>query len=339
VSQLVPLKQRLNQLQVDASFTKGGPRLITPAAVPTRPIAPAPKRNAVLGLAVGLLLGTALAFAFDHFDDSIKSKEDLDRATRDVSVLGLIPLVPGWKNRDEAYVVSRTEPSSPAAEAYRALRTSLHFLTLERSLRVLEVTSPNASEGKSTAVANLAIVLARAGERVIVVSCDLRRPRVHEFFDLPNSVGFTSVVTGESSLHAALQQVPNEPRLLLLASGPVPPNPSELLASTRAAELLGALKGQADFVLLDVPPVLPVTDAAVLSSRADGVLLVATVGSTGGKQMTRAIELLRQVQAPVIGAILNGGQSNYGYQYEYYSSREGRNGSSSGKHRKQPAKQ
>jgi capsular exopolysaccharide synthesis family protein len=337
LSQLVPLKQRLNQLQVDASFTKGGPLLITPAAVPTAPFKPTPKRNGVLGVGAGLLLGVALAFAFEHFDDSIKSKEDLERATRGLPMLGQIPVIPGWKNREETYVVSRTEPSSPAAEAYRALRTSIRFLTLDRSVRVLEVTSPNASEGKSTAVANLGVVLARAGERVIIVSCDLRRPRIHEFFGLPNSVGFTSVLLGQASLHTGLQAVPNEQRLLLLASGPVPPNPSELLASGRAADLIGALKAQADIVLLDVPPVLPVTDAAVLSARAEGVLIVATVGSTSGKHLTRSVELLRQVGAPLIGSILNGASSEQGYRYEYYSGEVSPNGKSSGRQRKQPA--
>jgi len=337
LSQLVPLKQRLNQLQVDASFTKGGPLLITPAAVPTAPFKPTPKRNAVLGLGAGLLIGVALAFAFEHFDDSIKSKEDLERATRGLPMLGEIPQISSWKNREETYVVSRTEPSSPAAEAYRALRTSIRFLTLDRSLRVLEVTSPNASEGKSTAVANLGVVLARAGERVVIVSCDLRRPRIHEFFGLPNSVGFTSALLGQASLSSALQAVPNEQRLLLLASGPVPPNPSELLASTRAADLLNSLKAQADIVLLDVPPVLPVTDAAVLSSRAEGVLMVATAGSTSGKHLTRSVELLRQVGAPLIGTVLNGSSGEQGYRYEYYSGEASRNGKSSGKQRKQPA--
>lgn len=338
LSQLVPLKQRLNQLQVDASFTKGGPVLITPAAVPAAPFKPTPKRNGALGLAAGLLFGIALAFVFEHFDDSIKSKEDLERAAREMPVLGLIPLVPGWKNRDEAYVVARAEPSSPAAEAYRALRTSIRFLTFDRSIRVLEVTSPNASEGKTTAVANLAVVLARSGERVVVVSCDLRRPRIHEFFGLPNSVGFTSVLLGQAPLGDALQPVPDEQRLLLLASGPVPPNPSELLASTRAGELIGALKARADVVLLDVPPVLPVTDAAVLSSRADGVLLIATLGSTSGTHVTRAMELLKQVGAPLIGAILNGAEGDHGYKYEYYSAADHRNGKSSPKGRKQLAK-
>ena len=338
LSQLVPLRQRLNQLEVDASFSKGGPRLIRPAAVPTSPVKPTPKRDTVLGVAVGLLFGVALAFALEHFDDSIKSKEDLERASRGLPVLGLIPLVPGWKNRDETYLVSRSDPTSATAEAYRALRTSIRFLTLDKSVRVLEVTSPSASEGKSTAVANLAVVLARAGERVVVVSCDLRRPRIHEFFNLPNDVGFTSVVMGQAPLSSTLLQVPDEQRLLFLPSGPVPPNPSELLASPRTEALIAALKEQADIVLLDVPPVLPVTDATVLSARADGVLLVATVGSTTGKHMSRSIETLRQVGAPIIGAILNGAESDgSGYGYGYYTQAPNGNGKAPAK-RKTPTK-
>jgi capsular exopolysaccharide synthesis family protein len=339
VTQLVPLKQRLDQLQVDANFNKGGPQLLTPAAIPTTPIKPTPKRNAVMGFGVGLLFGVALAFALEHFDDSIKSKEDLERLTGNLPVLGMIPTIGSWKNREETFVVARTEPSSPAAEAYRALRTSIHFLALDRAIRVLMVTSPNASEGKSTAVANLATVLARAGERVVVVSCDLRRPRLHEFFGMSNAVGFTSVLLGTAPLSSVLQPVANEERLSILASGPLPPNPSELLASERTSDLFVALRARADIVLLDAPPVLPVTDAAVLSARADGVLLVANAGATSGKHVVRALELLRQVGAPLTGAVLNSvtAEDGYGYAYEYYSREVPRNERSSNRNRKQPA--
>jgi non-specific protein-tyrosine kinase len=249
-------------------------------------------------------------------------------------------MVSTWKNKDETLLVSRQNPTSSAAEAYRTLRTSIHFLALDRQLRILQVTSPNASEGKSTAVANLATVLARAGERVVVVSCDLRRPRIHEFFGLPNAEGFTSVLLGKASLASVLQPVPGEDRLLLLSAGPLPPNPSELLASQRTASLMSALKSSADIILLDCPPVLPVTDAAILSAHADGVLLVANSGSTSAKHVSRAIELLRQVGAPLTGAVLNGvsAEGAYGYAYQYYSREESGNGHAPSKIRKQPAK-
>jgi len=188
-------------------------------------------------------------------------------------------------------------------------------------MRTIQITSPVAGDGKTTTVANLAVVLARAGQRVTILSCDLRRPRIHEYFGLPNSVGFTSVLLGEVSLSAALQQVPDENGITLVASGPLPPNPSEILSSRRTAEVIKALQTQCDTVLVDCPPVLPVTDAAVLSSQVDGTVVVVNAGVTTGKQLTRSIELLRQVQAPLVGVVLNGEprddayDNRYGYTY------------------------
>jgi capsular exopolysaccharide synthesis family protein len=233
----------------------------------------------------------------------------------------MIPVVGSWKSRSEARVISRVEPSSPAAEAYRSLRTSINFLGVDRSMRIIQVTSSNASEGKTTTIANLAVALARAGERVVIVNCDLRRPRVHEFFGLSDSVGFTNVFLGEMPISTAVQGVPGEPNLRLLASGKLPPNPSELLSSPRTDQIFLALKNQGAIVLVDCPPVLPVTDAAVLSSRVDGTVLVAAAGSTTSKDLARALELLHQVGAPIVGTVLNGvsAESGYGYQYGYYA--------------------
>jgi capsular exopolysaccharide synthesis family protein len=274
----------------------------------------------LLGLLVGLILGVALAFLVDQVDDSIRNKDDLERLAGGLPVIGVIPKVPGWKNRAEPLLVSQSEPSSPAAEAYRTLRTSIQFFGVDRKMRTILVTSATAGDGKSTTISNLAVVLARAGQRVAVVSCDLRRPRLHEFFGLSNTVGFTSVLVGSAPLATALQSVAGDDRLRVIPSGPLPPNPSELLSSRRTAEIVTALEGQCDAVLIDCPPVLPVTDAAVLSARVDGVLVVATAGSTTGKEIARAVELLRQVDAPIVGVVLNGapGDEAYGYKYEHY---------------------
>jgi capsular exopolysaccharide synthesis family protein len=190
---------------------------------------------------------------------------------------------------------------------------------LDRPMRTIQITSSNASEGKTTTLTNLGVVLARAGQRVILVCCDLRRPRLNTFFGLPNTVGFTSVLLGDTPLSAAMQQVPGEQRLLLLSSGPLPPNPSELLSSKRTTELLAALQANCDVVLIDSPPVLPVTDAAVLAGRVDATLLVATARTTTLRELTRAAEILRQVDAPLIGTVLNGitDEEGYGYSYSY----------------------
>ena len=319
-------KQKLDQLQVDAALKTGGAQLVTEASVPTSPIKPTPKRTGALALAVGLMFGVGLAFLFDYLDDSIKNKDDVAKVTGEIPTIGLIPAVATWKDRANPMVVSLTDPKSPVAEAYRSLRTSIQFLGLDRPLRTLQVTSPAASEGKSTTIANLGVALAQAGQRVVIVCCDLRRPRIHEFFGLSNTVGFTSVLLGDTPLSAAVQRVRGQERLSLLASGPVPPNPSELLSGRRAVEVLTALQGEADVVLVDCPPILPVTDAAVLSSRVDATLLVATAGVTTRKELARAIELLAHVDAPIIGTVLNGvsEEGTYGYSYRYtYASESG----------------
>jgi len=312
-------QQQLNQLQVNASLTSGGAQIVTSATAPTSPVSPRPKRTAAIALVIGVVFGTGLAFLFEYLDDSIKSKEDVDRIAKDLPVLGLVPSVGAWRDRDTPVVVSLSEPTSAAAEAYRTLRTSIQFMGLDRPLRTLQVTSPAASEGKTTTLANLAVALARAGQRVIVVCCDLRRPRIHDFFGVDNALGFASVLLGEVPLSGALQRVPGETRVVVLASGPPPPNPSELLSSRRTAEIFTALQNECDLVLIDCPPVLPVTDAAVLSSRVDATLLVATAGSTTRKEFGRAIELLHQVDAPLIGTVLNGvgAEAGYGYGYGY----------------------
>jgi non-specific protein-tyrosine kinase len=249
----------------------------------------------------------------------VKSKEDLERSGVTAPVLGLIPSVAEWRNHAQARAVSLTDPSSAAAEAYRNLRNSIQFHRLEHHMTTLQVTSPSSAEGKTTTVANLGVALARAGQRVVVMSCDLRRPRLHDFFGLSNKVGFTSVLWGDVTLQDAVQFASGVDRLAVLPSGPVPTDPSELLVSKRATEVFDALKEGTDIVLVDSPPVLPVSDAGALSGRVDAVLMVVTPGTTTRKQITRAVELLDQVRAPLLGTVLNGISSTeqYGYGYGY----------------------
>ncbi|HEX2273334.1 MAG TPA: polysaccharide biosynthesis tyrosine autokinase [Acidimicrobiales bacterium] len=319
IAQQSLFRQKLDELQVDAALKSGGAQLVAQAQVPADPVSPKPVRNAVLAAAVGLFLGTGLAFLIEYLDDSVKTKDDMARIAPSIPVIGLIPAVPGWKPTDAPQIVSLSDPQSPASEAYRTLRTSIQFLALERPVRTLQVTSPSAQEGKTTTLVNLGVALARAGQQVILVCCDLRRPRLHEFFGVDNSTGFTSVLLGKVPLSAALQPVRQQNRLSLLASGPIPPNPSELLASRRTVDVLTSLQSEADVVLIDSPPVLPVTDALVLSGRVDATLLVCVSGATTRKDSARAIELLSQVDAPLVGTVLNGvtGDAAYGYAYDY----------------------
>jgi polysaccharide biosynthesis transport protein len=313
LNQVGLFQQTLDQLGVDSTVASGSAQLVTPASTPTEPFAPNPRRNAVLGVILGVLFGIGLAFLVEYLDDSIKGKEDLDRAVPGVGVLGLIPQIPDWKAKERSRVVSLSEPNSPAAEAYRILRTSIQFLGIERQTRVIQVTSASAQEGKTTTLSNLAVAFANSGLRTVVVCCDLRRPRLHQFFGLDNAVGFTSVLLGNVALSKALQPVPGQDRLLVLASGPLPPNPAELLSSSRTAELLQNLAAQADVVLVDCPPVLPVTDSIVLSQRVDATVLVVSARTTTRKAAHRSAEMLQQVDAPLIGAVLNGVDQEGGY--------------------------
>lgn len=316
VAQQTAYQQRVDQLQVSASLQSGGAQVTSTASPPSSPSSPKPARSAVLAFAVGLILGVGAALLFEYLDDSVRSKEDFERSLDGLPTLGMIPVVDSWKAHEQTVAVSLTSPTSPASEAYRSLRTSVQFLSVSRPTTVLEITSPNAGEGKSTTVVNLAVGLAQAGQRVCAVCCDLRRPRLHEFFGLTNTIGFTSVLTGDSSLPNALQAVPDVENLYMLGSGTMPPNPAELLSSGRAAEVFTTLRAHFDTVVIDSPPVLPVTDAAVLVPNVDAVLLVANAGSTSRRALARAVEVLAGVDAPLVGGVLNGVTAETG-GYDY----------------------
>jgi len=318
LSQQSVLEGSLEELRIQTQLSTGGARIQLSATAPTQPIRPTPLRTGLLAFPVALVFGLALVFLFEYLDDSIKSKEDLERVVGGTApVLGLIPEIE-WKDRSKPQVVSALKATSPAAEAYRSLRTSVQFLGLDRQLGVLQVTSSVASEGKSTTLANLAVVMARTGAKVIVVDCDLRRPRIHHFFGVGNQVGLTSVVLGEVPLSAALQEVPGHEHLSVLASGPIPPDPSEFLASKRTTEILFSLRAQSSILLLDCSPVLPVTDATVLAPVADASLVVTKVGVTTRRQLHRTVEILNQVGAPLAGTVLNGVTSKSDVQLGYY---------------------
>ncbi len=206
-------------------------------------------------------------------------------------------------------LVTLTHPRSPAAEAYRTLRTNLYFSSLDKPLRTLVVTSAALGEGKSTVLANLGVALAQGEKRTILVDADLRRPSLHELFGVSNEKGLVTMFMDKVALaNPPLAQVAGIENLWLLPSGPLPPNPAELLGTRRMEEAIEALTARADIVLFDAPPVVAVTDAAVLGMRADGVLLVIHAGQTRRDHAQRAKELLEKVKVRVIGAVLNNAQ-------------------------------
>jgi len=318
LNQQAVLKEQLAQMQVSGAVNSSDVVLVAPAQAPVSPSSPKPVQDTLLGLAAGLALGLGAAFLRDSLDDKLASKEAAEHVGG-LPVLAMTPVVTAWRRRP--VVVVAAEPSSPAAESYRSLRTSLQFARQERQLGSIVVTSPGVAEGKTATVANLGVAFAQAGERVLLVSCDLRRPRIGQFFEIDEQVGLTSVLLDERTLEEAVQPVPGFDRLSLLPAGPVPPNPAELLNSARAADVFACLRGHFDLVLIDSPPLLPVTDGAILSRYADATLMVVAAGQTRRGDLHRAMEKLNQVGAVILGIVLNKVTRetlrNYGYSYGY----------------------
>ena len=202
-------------------------------------------------------------------------------------------------------LITVAHPHSPISEAYRILRTNLEFSSLDKPIRTMVVTSAGPDEGKSTTLANLAVTIAQGGKKVILADCDLRRPRLHEIFGLDNDAGLTTMVVDDEALENPPLRETGVPNLWLLPSGPLPPNPSELLGSRRMEEIIAVLTQRADMVLFDAPPVIAVIDAVVLGSKVDGVLLVINAGGTKRDHAQRAKAQLEKVNVRVIGAVLN----------------------------------
>jgi polysaccharide biosynthesis transport protein len=317
------LQSQLVQIQINTAQASSGGRLVSPATVPTKPSSPKPINDAIVAFIVGLAIGVAIALLNDFLDDRIKSHDDLEAASGGLATLGLIPNISYWVNRKTAKVITVERPNSPPSEAYRGLRTSIQFVSLEQSIVLIEVTSSSAGDGKTTTSANLAVSMAESGQRVILVSCDLRKPRIHEFFGLPNSIGFTSVLLDETSLSSACLPVPGVEGLWLLPSGPAPPNPSELLGSQRGRALFQTLGERFDAVIIDTSPVLPVTDAAVIATIADAVLVVCSAGKTTVKELSKGLELLKRVDAPILGTVLNQALASDAYVYYHYGEDDG----------------
>ena len=324
-SQLRPLEEQLefhqrqlDELQVSAKLAEsGGLQVLSQAVPPERAASPRPERAGLVALAVGLMLGLALAFIFEFFDDSIKDRAELELASGGLPVLAAIPKV---RRGQRELLFPLEEPRSNVAEAYRALRTSLSFFSAEAPVRIVQVTSARAGEGKTTTVANLALALAQAGQRVVAVSCDLRRPRLHEFFDATNDAGLTSALIGRATVTELLQKVAADDRLRVLASGPLPPNPSELLGSRRTEQAIEGVASLADMVVVDCPPVLPVTDTLVVSRLVDATVVVAAANVTSKRDVRRTVDLLRQAGAPIVGTVLTEvtGEEEYGYEAGYW---------------------
>lgn len=293
------------------------------AATPSAPVTPKTTRNVALGLAVGVLLGIALAVLRDRLDNTIKDRN----AVEELAGTGVVGVIPLEKARQEEPAIVFADANSGDAEAYREMRTNLQFLEVDNPPRAIVITSSLPGEGKTTTAVNLALVLAEAGHSVVLVEADLRRPRVTKYLGTLGDAGLSNVLAHTASLEDVLQPTRFD-GMWVLAAGGLPPNPSELLGSAHAREVIEDLRSRFDYVIIDAPPLLPVTDAAILTNIADGALLIARYGKTTREQFARAVGNLRAVNAPVLGTILaltptKGRGTAYEYRYYYSSDKDG----------------
>jgi succinoglycan biosynthesis transport protein ExoP len=322
------LMTRAKETGLETKLNYANVRIVEKAQRPRSPISPDKRRNYEMGLLVGLGLGLAISFLFEYLDNTFKTPDDV-KEHLGVPFLGMVPDgssslkgAPGARKGAPVAAHSPTmlrSPKSAVAEAYRVIRTNLIFSSADRTGRVLIFTSANPSEGKTTTVANVAASLAINGSRVLAVDADLRRPTMHQHFNVMKSPGLSDLIVGKARPSDVIQKT-QFGGLQILTCGYVPPNPTELLGSSSLREILGALRTHYDWVLIDTPPVLAMADTSVLSPLADGVVIVVGAESSNRPAVQRAVEQIRSVNGRLLGAILNrvNFERNSYYYGQYY---------------------
>lgn len=289
--------------------------VISPAITPTKPVKPNIKMNILIAFLLGLMLSVMLSLQLEYLDNTLKTGQDINDKL-DMPVLGLIPTLS--RNESKSRLISQENPKALVSEAYRVLRTNIGFTNLDNSIRSILVTSVNAQDGKSTVASNLAVVMAQAGHKVILVDCDLRKPMQHKIFRLDNTRGLTTCVSQNLNVEDVAHRVMGE-NLTVLTSGVLPPMPAELLNFERTRDFLKKLQNKYDYVLLDSPPLIAVADATVLASQVNGVMLVVKAEETRIDLSMQAKEQLIKANARIIGAVLNKvnikSDSYYSYKY------------------------
>lgn len=323
------MREKYEESRISQAGQIGKVRIIDTATPPAAPISPKKRLNLLFGIIVGLGLGVGLSYLRAYLDRSVRSVEELE--TMGLTVFGAIPtmdaaskknLIPGRNgregfNHEAGRLVTHYKPKSPISEAYRTVRTNLQFADPDKSLRTFLVTSSGPGEGKSTTAANLAIALSQQGSRTILIDGDLRRPMVHKIFNLDKNRGLTNLLVGKLKLEEVIQ-TSSITNLDVITAGVLPPNPAELLSSKRMKELNIALKSRYDVCVYDSPPLIAVTDAAIISKELDGVLLVIKAGQTHKEALGRTLDLLENVRARILGVVLNGVSKDTSYGSHYY---------------------
>jgi capsular exopolysaccharide synthesis family protein len=317
---------RQKEIDITGPMRTNNVRVLERAIVPSFPVRPRPVQNLMLGLLIGLGAGIVMAFAIEALDNTLKSQSDVEQFLG-VPVLGLVPIIgaaPGGEAvRASDHLRERDlgvflDPKSVAAECCRSIRTNILFMSPDRPLRTMVITSPSPQEGKTTTAINLGVTMAEAGGRVLIVDTDMRRPRLHRSFGVPNQAGISTVIVGKTTIEESVKGT-DVPNLDVLPCGPVPPNPSELLHTDRFAKILAECAKLYDRIILDSPPTSAVTDPAVLGNLCDGVVLVVKAGETTRDSAMHARRQLLGAKARLFGVVVNAIDfSNPAYGYDYY---------------------
>jgi capsular exopolysaccharide synthesis family protein len=331
------LLQRMKEVGVSATLNPSNIKVIDQAEVPTAPYKPNRQRNLVMALAVGLFLGIGLALFFEYFESTIKTPSDVEQIIR-LPSFGIVPEISYKKRRGldkgKAYpieLITFRHPRSMLSEAYRGIRASILLSFSERPPKTIVISSPSPAEGKTTTLVNTAIALSQIGAQVLIIDADMRKPKVHQIFDQGNGMGLSTFLSGNVKLGSVVKKT-NIPNLSHISAGPVPPNPSELLGSKLFKEMLKSLAENFDQIIIDSPPVLGFTDSIVLSSSVDGVILVVLGGKTQKEALQQAKETLLQVNAKILGVVINRVNiqryeyKDYYYRHQYYQSYYGKEG-------------
>jgi tyrosine-protein kinase Etk/Wzc len=316
------LLQKHEEARIAKATTVSNINIVDSAITPVLPIKPDKPKNLLLGFLVACIIGIGLAFFQEYLDDTIKDVEEAKRAIN-LPLLAVIPFIPSRAENGEAKkrlpLITRLEPKSQVSEAFRSLRTSLHFSAINRDKKIILITSTFPGEGKSIITANLSNTIAQTGVRVLVVDCDLRRSSLHDKFGVNKVPGLSEVLTGDTTFREVLHDT-GIPGIDVITAGTTPPNPAELLGSEAMRQFLITHREEYDHIFIDAPPVLAVTDAPVLTTMSDIVLLVMEAGRVPVKAAQHMREMLANVQAPIAGFVMND-KTGRGETYGYYGSR------------------
>lgn len=321
--QYTEIFNNLNSLQIDQAKEISNLIQIEEAKANSSPIRPRTRNNILLAAAIGGMIAVGIIFLLDYLDDTIKTPEQITEDT-DLTTLGAIAIIKS-KDMEKEGLITQKAPRDPISEAYRVIRTNLNFSSIDEELKSFLVSSPSPGEGKSTTAANLAVVMAQTGKRVVLIDADLRRPVQHKIFNLSNNMGLTtSILDNQTPVITHLQETTTN-NLQVMTSGPIPPNPAELLNSQRMKDVIAEFSTVTDVIVFDTPPILTVADASIIGPQVNGALLVIDTAKTRRDTFVKAVDRLSRTGTHIFGAVLNKvklDRSGYGYYYYYYSSYE-----------------